>query len=478
MDRLVVWIGNGLGLLLLAAVGVSCATTGARDNSAAVEDPIVTEAAPVEGPRSDEPQPASSGIDYTVVVEGVEDPDLRALLESVSEAMIKIDEKPASIAHLRRRAQRDRERFLKALQSRAYYGATVELAIDPPPKPTVLHYQVNPGPQYQLARVEISPAPPFDPREEWVPVPGEIGLVLGQAATAQAIIGAEQRLITLMNNRGYPFPKLGKRQVVVDHDTRTAEVTYPLEQGPRGNFGEVRVKGLDQVREEVVQQAVPWQPGEAFAAREVAQFKDNLYDTGLFTLVEVRPLEQEVANGQVPVEVEVQERKHRTIAAGLEASTTDGAAARFSWEHRNIRHLGHRLELNGRFGTLGYGIDTTYEIPRWRRDNQSLENTLTIEREETDAFEATRIAAASMVNRVYNDRLTLRGGLALRISEVEQLEDTQNYQLVSIPLEARYDRSNDLLNPTRGYRLNGLVKPSISLGGVSVPGFLTLEGEA
>jgi translocation and assembly module TamA len=457
-------------LLLLTVVGMSCATTPDT-----VEPDVVNAQDLAE--TGTEP-PVGSDIGYTVNIEGVDNPELRALLESVSEALIKREEKPASIAHLRRRAERDRERFLKALQSRAYYGASVDLTIDPPPKPTVLHYQVVPGAQYQLAKVDILPAPPFDPREEWVPSQEEIGLVLGQAATAEAILSAEKRLITLMNNRGYPFPKLGKRRVVVDHDTHTAEVTYPLEQGPRGNFGEVRVTGLEQVKEVVVQQAVPWEPGQPFAAREIEEFRSKLYGTGLFTLVEVRPLEAEIVNGQVPVQVELQERKHRTVSAGLEASTTDGAAARFSWEHRNILQLGHRLRLEGRVGTLGYGIDTTYEIPRWRRDHQSLENTLTLEREETDAFEATRMRASAMVSRIYDERLTVRAGLALRVSEVEQFGDTQNYQLLSTPLEARYDMSNDLLNPTRGYRLNGLIEPSLSLGGVSVPGFLKLEGEA
>ena len=103
--------------------------------------------------------PASGQLAYDAQLVGVEEPELLGLLQGVSETWVPPEgggeDPPTSLLHLSRRAKRDVERFLEVFHSRGYYAATVELELDRAVEPVVLRFQMAPGPQYTLQRVEV-----------------------------------------------------------------------------------------------------------------------------------------------------------------------------------------------------------------------------------------------------------------------------------------------------------------------------------
>jgi translocation and assembly module TamA len=439
------WFRSAISLLpLLLGAGCAARSTGppapADTNSREVESEQTAGAVQPE-------------IKYQVALEGVDEPELRNLLNQVSETVRLVDRPPPSLIRLRRRAEDDRPRLEQALRSRGYYGAEVTTAIDPNAKPVRVVFTVKPGPVYRLRDVTIEVTPP-DLRSE-MPSLEELGIAPGRPAASQPILDAEAALLAKARTKGHALAALGPRQAVVDHDTQTMDLTLVLEAGPVVRFGEIRLSGLTSVRNDAVRRRLPWQPGEVITEESLDEGRMALLGSDLFSSVVIDLGTTPDQSGEVPVTVNLIERKHRSIALGLRYRTDEGPGGNISWENRNAFHRGEQakveLDASGIGGTL---IGTFRKPDFWRRD-QALITQADLAYQNTDAFTSRSAGAKVGLERILAKGMTLTGGVAFRAYRVDdQNGKEKTFGLVSLPAEFKWDRSDDLLNPTRGGRLS------------------------
>ena len=81
------------------------------------------------------PAALAAPVDYTATIDGIADAALLQRLTGVSDTLAPDAASPASLLHLRRRAERDQARFMEVLQSQAHYGATVAIDLNPEATP-------------------------------------------------------------------------------------------------------------------------------------------------------------------------------------------------------------------------------------------------------------------------------------------------------------------------------------------------------
>jgi len=395
----------------------------------------------------------AASVSYTTIIEGASAAGLNERLRSLSESIQDEDDPPASLIHLRRRALRDQERFLEVLRAEGYFDAAVEFRIAGEQEPAALTFTAEPGPRYTLGPVELD----FrnDRGSDKPRLPKDVlPIQAGQPARSAPIKEAHSAILDHLRRRGYPFPKLAERRVVVDHDHRTVTVTFVVDPGPAAQFGEVIMTGLKSVKEQVVRQALPWEPGDDYNQEQLDEARRELYDLGLFSTARVSLAARAVGeDGRVPVSVDVSERKHQTVAAGAEFRTDEGPAVQARWEHRNIQGLGRDLSLSVILGTELRDALVRYRLNRFRREDQSLTLSADIAQEEREAFDSDHVELAGVLDRRLSETLTVGTGLAIRISETEQLGESETHQLLYSPNKLAWDRSNDRLDPTRGFRL-------------------------
>ena len=91
----------------------------------------------------------------------------------------------------------------------------------------------------------------------------KLGLAPGDPADATAILEAQDKLITELRKEGYALASI-KRDVVVNHATREATVTFVAETGPLARMGPVRFSGTDKVDTVWLQRRVPFKEGEPY----------------------------------------------------------------------------------------------------------------------------------------------------------------------------------------------------------------------
>lgn len=396
---------------------------------------------------------------YTARIEGVDDPILLGLLRGVSDCVNQQADIPASPLHLRRRAETDIAEFTAIFQSRGFYGAKIDLELNRDVSPAEIIFRTAPGPQYVLGEIQIL-AGGDTASASAIPSADDIGLVQGAPALAGAIIAADTLLLNFMRNHGHAAPVISKREVVVEHTSHTVEVAFYLTPGASARYGRPQYAGLARTRPVVVDQLLPWKEGDPFDQRQLGELRTRLYDTGLFSTASAEAAAEEIgSDGAIPIEVTLTERPPRTIRTGLEYKSDEGAGAHLNWEHRNVKGLGHEFAVDTTLATELRELGLRYRINRFRRLDQGLGLSFRIAQEEREAYDSERIDALALVDRTVSPRLTLAAGAGLRVGNVEQRGEEESHELIYFPLEARLDRSNDLLDPSKGFKVRGRLEP-------------------
>ena len=398
---------------------------------------------------------------YKAKITGVEDSSLADLLDDVSELKSLDDRLPSSEEALRRRADRDLGLLQDAAHSLGYWNAQFSYEIDAASDPVDVTVMANPGPLYRIVSIEIrdpSGKPlvvPIDPAAPPLP------LKPGDPARTEPVIATENALLAALGHAGYPFAKPGERRVVVDHDTRTMAITYMLDPGRRMRFGTASVTGLERLDPGYVERRVQWHPGEPYDNRKVDETRKLLIESGLFSTVKITPVNDLAAPDQARMEIETTERAHRTIGAGLAYNTSEGAGARVFWENRNLFGGAESLRLTLDVGQQKNDVSANFRRPDWLATDQDLVASAEIGDDTPIAYHSRYGRLSSGIERRFRPDLTLGAAMSIEKANVVQeanfgsltaAQRTQHYSLVGLPLYLKLDRSDDLLNPSRGYR--------------------------
>jgi translocation and assembly module TamA len=242
------------------------------------------------------------------------------------------------------------------------------------------------------------------------------------------------------------------REAVVDHDTRTLNVTWRVDPGPRARFGRARLEGLASVDEAYVRQFITWQAGDIYDQREVAATRSNLQDTNLFAAVDV--VRGEPRDGELPITLRLTEGEHRSLGFTARFSTSQGPSATAFWEHRNIlgRHETLRTELD--VGLITQELSGSFSKPRFLRENQSLDSDLSLRRQDSDAFDERSISGEVGLARDFENDISASLGGSAEMTVTEDNEGERTFALIGIPLSVTRSTRNSGLNPTSGSRIS------------------------
>ncbi len=414
--------------------------------------------------------------EYSVRIEGVEDEAIRGALRNASNAAAEVENPPRSRRLLERRLERDAENLMSAFESLGYYGADVEARVDGAAPPYNAVFVCEPGPPYTIERIDIRAA---DASGESLSLgaPDITGLETGMTAAAAPILAADGKILTWLQYHGYPFPEMGKRRVLVDHEANALYLEFTVHPGPKAVFGPLQIEGLESVKPIVVERETPWQDGDPYDKLQLERLRTRLYNRNLFSVVRVAPGEALTEDGRVPVAVRLDEAKHRTIAGGLRFDTIDGAGARVMWEHRNMRGLGERLRIQADVATIESAVRFSYDVPRFHGQDKHLNATFAAGLEDTDAFESTFADLEGSVRQGLGKGRDISYGLRLRFSDVEQDGEDETFLLLSSPVRYTLDRRNDTFRPSSGYRANIGVEPFVDLLGID-RGFVRFDAGA
>ncbi|MFN4357525.1 autotransporter assembly complex protein TamA [Sphingopyxis alaskensis] len=394
------------------------------------------------------------------------------------------DGKADNAAMIRARLSADGELMQRILASEGYYDAVVETRIERGPReegqdrgsrPITAIIDVTPGQRYTLSDIVIDAAPTIPPRL----IADNFPLSVGEPIVAQRIQGAEAAIALKLPEEGYPFAQVGQRDVLLDPATGEGVYTLPVDIGKRSRFGGIETTGDLAFDADHVAVLARFKRGDLYDSRKVDDLRQALVATGLFSTVaaEPQPTGESAGDGTeyVTMLVTQQAGPPRTIAASAGYGTGEGLRVEGSWTHRNMFPPEGALTFRGVIGTQEQGIGATLRRSNAGRRDRTLELVAEAKRSNYEAFEALtgRVGARISYDStpIWQKKFTYAYGVELIATREDDYDFATGersfdfYTILGLSGQVGMDRTDNLLDPTKGFRITSLIQPEGSLSG-------------
>jgi translocation and assembly module TamA len=433
------------------------------------------------------PAPPARAAEPKAVVQGELASDLKA---EITRAVGDTDRPIENRFEARRRAREAAEDTIAVLRSEGYYAYDVEPDIGEGDAPKAL-VKVAPGPRFALgtARIDWIGAPPD--AKAAAAAENALALKPGQPGRAADIVSAEGRAVAAVQKRGYADVKAQPREVVVDHADRSVSPDYKIAAGDIAHLDGIELTTNGRTGRDWIQHLAPWRRGDAYDPEDVAELERRLLDTGVYESVTVAlaPANKLTPDGLRPVVVSVAERQKRTIELGASFGTTEGLGLDAKWTAYSLLGRADTFSVLGRVSNLDTRLEADLSLPHWRTPQQTLAVQAAIYRDSTPAYDNEGVRVSADVTHRWGRNATfgLTGtyftwGGSIDLSRTDEVRigtltslgrDIATFAGLA---DMALDRSDDPLDPRRGWRVSLRVEPTLLTGDGALP-YLKMLGQ-
>ncbi|MBU8545228.1 MULTISPECIES: autotransporter assembly complex protein TamA [Roseomonadaceae] len=344
-------------------------------------------------------------------------------------------------------------------------GLAQRLANAPPGAPVPVEVRIAPGPRYSIRRVALRPdAQAAAPAIAALGAPP--GIAPGDPARSGPVLDAETALIDRLRVAGYPLAAVVDREVLVNHEEQAMDVTWILAPGPQTRFAPPEIAGDTAVSRRLLARIANRLSGEPYAPATQEATRRQLLALGAFDSVRARAAARLDAEGRLPVTFTFTDRPRNAAGATLAYETNFGPSASVYYERRNVFGNAERLRLEASASRLGgdaednnYRIGANLRRPGLFDGRTSLVLDAAVLRERLDAYDRDAITTSALLERPFGARWVLQAGPTFETGKIGRDGDMQAFTLAGFVMGARYDNTDDPLDPRRGYRLSATVTP-------------------
>ncbi|MET3577768.1 translocation and assembly module TamA [Mesorhizobium robiniae] len=442
------------------------------------------------GSSEDEDADIVDPLRYAVTIEAPDaDEDLVKKLENAS-ALKADEERPVSGSlGLMAKARGDRDQLIAALYADARYEGVVTITIEgkplddlPPdaefsgPQPIPVVINVATGPKFTLGDIRLE-------GDAAGLASADFGLIAGGDAGSGAVLKAEVSIVRALKEEGRPLAKVTDREIIADHATSTLDVTLTVAAGPVAGYGDTTVEGTEKVDRDFTEYMTGLERGRQYSPEEVDEARDRLLGLEVFNSVTLKEADSLDADGNIPIGVEVSERKPRYFGLGGTFSNTEGLGLEGYWGHRNLFGRAEKLRIEGAISGIGsndltelnYNAGIMFEKPGVVGPASKFFAGVNTVLEHPDAYDRFSVKGNTGLSYELDKQQTVSAEVALDYSKITDSFGKHTYLIASVPLRYVYDNRDSRLNPTNGFRLLAYAEPSYDI--LNGAAFVKLRGE-
>ncbi|KQN00936.1 hypothetical protein ASE85_09365 [Sphingobium sp. Leaf26] len=459
------------------------ATAPAPTDPAAPDDPAVPQSPALALPSEDDDATtapaeesasfadASEERRYTVQLSG---------LDAIADAQftLRFDElsvlrqgqgKPANLAQINRRMKEDGELLDRLLRAKGYYAARIRSAVAAPPPGSdrlSVTFDIVPGTQYLLESVDVTGL--LETAGQEARLRAAFPPKVGDPVDADKILAGRDALGTALAESGFPFARVDEPEVRIDHEERNGDLDIIVAPGGFRRFGAIQMDDTRLFDAHHVQEIARFHPGDTYMASDVEDLRRAIVATGLVSSVSLKPVD--AGDGEhVNLDVDLRPAPLRTIAGELGYGTGEGYRAEVSWQHRNFFPPEGAVTVRGVLGTQEQTASFTYRRNNFKRRDNVLTGLVSISNIRRDAYDARTINLSGAIERQSNILFQKKwvwrfGGELIASDEADAFSGgaRRTFLIGAVPVSLTYDGSDDLLNPSKGFRLGARVSPELS----------------
>ena len=436
---------------------------------------------------SAQPVVGDGPFDYKVSLSGIPD-EASNLLTERFDALSTLranDGDTAFAAQIARRARDDADVLQNLLRIEGYYDALVYSELNGNGENRVeVVLDAEPGSLYRFDHVAL---PGIEAAgSDTDRLRSAFTLNEGDPVDQDLVVAARANMAGIAEESGYPFFETGEPDLVVDRAAENGTLDLPVDPGGRFVFGRIVPRKNDLFGARHLARIARFEPGQTFRKSEVEDLNSALIATGLVSRVTIDPVASD-RPGEVDLAVDIDPAPPRTIAGEIGYGTGEGFRIEASWEHRNLFPPEGALRINGVAGTREQLASVTYRRNNFLGRDRVLTARVLARDVQLDAFDARTLSVSASYERlttlIFQKRWTWSAGPELLYTQERAYdlalgaEDRQTFYIGAFPSGLAYDGTDNLLDPTRGFRLGATLSPEISFLG-SADGYARMQLDA
>ncbi|WP_097304266.1 autotransporter assembly complex protein TamA [Pseudomonas chlororaphis] len=345
------------------------------------------------------------------------------------------------------------EQARKAAQALGYYQPQISSEVKGGEKPRLV-LNIDPGEPVHLRNVTIRVDGPAASLKGFrVPKGDQLksGAVLNHGHYEDA-----KRLIQNQASRyGFFSGRFTRQKLAVDPQAGVADIELVYESGPRYALGKVSFAGDTPFDEDLLQRMVPFKAGTPYDSELIAELNQALQSSGYFEGVRVDAAPTAAAAEVIPVAVQLETRKPRTMGLGLGFSTDVGPRAKANWTRHWVNAQGHSYGWEAEVSAPRQNVGLFYDIP--------LDPPLTDKLRFAGGYQNEEIANTDTLSKLltlgpeWHSKLPSGWQRVISLKwqrEEYRLGDDSGLSTLLMPgVSYSYLRSDNRIDPHNGYRL-------------------------
>ncbi|HWK40429.1 MAG TPA: BamA/TamA family outer membrane protein, partial [Croceibacterium sp.] len=387
------------------------------------------------------------------------------------------DDNPARLAA---QARADQELLERMLRIYGYYDATVFRSVggiapgeDEARGRATVRFDIVPGTQYTFGQIDLGD---LDAAPDYQMLRDTFEVQTGDPLLSDKLVEERYDLDQALGENGYPFAAIYEPDLLVDHEREEGDLTMLVAPGGKYRFGAVTSNMPDFMSGEHLADIARFDPGDVYQRSLEMDLRSAVLATGLASSVTMKPVEvtppTATEPGTVDIAVEMTPAKLRTIAGRVGYGTGEGFKVEGSWEHRNMFPPEGMVRARGILGTSEQLAGVTFRKNNFGGRDKILTLDAFASTIDYKAYDARTVSLVGSYERVstilFQKKLSYSIGFeAVATGERERdangvLGPRQTFFVGALPGFAQLDTSDDLLDPTKGWRLGARLSPEVS----------------
>lgn len=407
-----------------------------------------------------------------------------------------LSDKDSSIAQLAARARADEDLLEQLLEIYGYYDAQVIRSVasgrlgrrqdqtleengaqdqggNARATTPAVRFDIIPGVRFRFGAIDLGD---LDQAPDAPALRAAFGINTGDPLSSDAIVAEQADLDTALGETGYPFARINEPELLIDHARTEGDLTMIVMPKGKYVFGNVVSDIPEFLSSKHLETIARFDPGDTYQRSLALDLRRAITATGLVSTVSVTPREVNPptadAPGTVEMDVALTKAPLRTIAGAIGYGTEEGVRIAASWEHRNLFPPEGSLKVRGILGTREQLAGVTFRKNNFGGRDRVLTLDAYGSTVNNNAFDANTLALVGNYERVSNllFQKPFSWGFGFEVLASDErpaavnggVEPRQTYFIGALPVHALLDTTDDLLDPTEGFRLGGRLSPEIS----------------
>lgn len=347
------------------------------------------------------------------------------------------------------------EQAQRAAQALGYYQAIISSDV-----------QTGRDNQPQLV-IKIQPGEPIHLRNVNVRIEGEASsmkafrIPSSQALRSGAVLNHghyedAKRLIQNQASRyGFFSGRFTSQRLSVDPAAGVADIDLVYDSGPRYTLGKVSFSGDAPFDDDLLRRMVPFKENTPYDSELIAELNQAMQISGYFEGVRVDAAPTAAVGREIPVVVQLDTRKPRTMGLGLGYSTDVGPRGKANWTRHWANPQGHSYGIESELSAPRQNVGLWYDVP--------LDPPLTDKLRFAGGYQYEEIAGTDTLSKLltvgpeWHSKLPSGWERVISLKwqrEEYRLGDDSGLSTLLMPgISYSYLRSDNRIDPHNGYRL-------------------------